>query len=79
MSISKMDAMTDVTMRKSTKGDNALVGSFSSVIFRTLAKAPNWHPKVPEDWDDLYEGWSELPDAKEWAIWMALERGRHQA
>lgn len=62
-----------VTIRKAGKGDNALTGSFSNVIFRALEKAPYWHPTVPEDWDELHEGWSELPDEKEWTIWMALD------
>jgi len=62
-----------IIVRKAGTGDNALVGSFSNVIFRALAKAPYWHPTVPEDWDDLYEGWSELADDKEWTVWLALE------
>ena len=61
-----------ITVRKAGPGDNALVGSFSNIIFRALAKAPYWHPTVPEDWDVLYEGWSELPDEKEWTVWLAL-------
>jgi GNAT superfamily N-acetyltransferase len=44
------------------------------VIARALTKAPHWHPNVPEDWDDLYEGWSGLPDDQEWTVWLALER-----
>jgi GNAT superfamily N-acetyltransferase len=43
------------------------------VIFRALAQTPYWHPTVPEDWDELYEGWSELADDPEWTIWLALE------
>jgi GNAT superfamily N-acetyltransferase len=43
------------------------------VIFRALAKAPYWHPTVPEDWDELQEGWAELADDKEWTVWLALE------
>ncbi|HEX5839077.1 MAG TPA: GNAT family N-acetyltransferase [Anaerolineales bacterium] len=62
-----------ITIRQASKGDNELVGSLSDVIFRALAKAPYWHPTVPEDWDDLHEGWSELPDDKEWTVWLALE------
>ena len=64
---------TGITIRRASKGDNAQVGSFSNIIFRALAKAPYWHPTVPEDWDELHEGWSELPDDKEWTVWMALE------
>jgi GNAT superfamily N-acetyltransferase len=63
-----------INIRKAGAGDNAHLGSLSNIIFRALAKAPYWHPTVPEDWDDLYEGWSELPDEKEWTIWMALEK-----
>ena len=63
-----------ITVRRAGHGDNAHLGSFSNVIFRALAKPPYWHPTLPEDWDDLYEGWSELPDDKEWTVWMALEK-----
>ena len=63
-----------ITIRKAGAGDNAHLGSFSNVIFRALAKPPYWHPTMPEDWDELYEGWSELPDEKEWTVWLALER-----
>ena len=63
-----------INIRRAGAGDNAHLGSLSNIIFRALAKAPYWHPTVPEDWDDLYEGWSELPDEKEWTIWMALEK-----
>ena len=62
-----------VTIRQAGEGDNALVGSFSGEIFHALAKAPTWHPTLPEDWDELREGWSGLPDEKEWTVWMALE------
>ncbi|HEX5809383.1 MAG TPA: GNAT family N-acetyltransferase [Anaerolineales bacterium] len=63
-----------IHIRRAVAGDNALVGSFSNVIFRALAKPPYWHPTMPEDWDDLREGWSELPDEKEWTVWLALDQ-----
>ena len=74
LTIPDVEAPTGIDIRQAGKGDNALVGSFSNIIFRALAKAPYWHPTVPEDWDELHEGWSELPDEKEWTIWMALEK-----
>jgi hypothetical protein len=39
-------------IRQAGTGDNALTGSFSDVIFGALAKAPYWHPTVPEDWGE---------------------------
>jgi len=68
-----------VTIRKASTGDNAHLGSLSNVIFRALAKPPCWHPTVPEDWDDLYEGWSELADDQEWTVWMALENDKRSS
>jgi RimJ/RimL family protein N-acetyltransferase len=65
-----------ITFRKAGPGDNQHLGSLSNVIFRALAKAPYWHPTVPEDWDELREGWSELADDKEWTVWLALENGQ---
>jgi GNAT superfamily N-acetyltransferase len=32
-----------------------------------------WHPTVPEDWQELDEGWSELADEKDWTVWLALD------
>jgi GNAT superfamily N-acetyltransferase len=71
--IPDIEQPTGITIRRAGEGDNAHTGSFSNIIFRALAKAPYWHPTVPEDWDELHEGWSELPDEKEWKVWMALE------
>jgi ribosomal protein S18 acetylase RimI-like enzyme len=73
VNIQEFEAPTRITIRKAMNGDNVLTGSFSNIIFRALAKAPYWHPTVPEDWDELHEGWSELADEKEWTVWLALE------
>jgi ribosomal protein S18 acetylase RimI-like enzyme len=62
-----------VTIRRAGPGDNDRLGSLSDIIFRSLANAPYWHPTVPEDWDDLREGWAELADDKEWTVWLGLE------
>lgn len=65
---------TGITVRKAGAGDNTHTGSHSNIIFRALSKAPYWHPTVPENWDDLKEGWSELADDKEWSVWLAMEK-----
>ena len=62
-----------ITIRQAGKDDNEYLASLSDVIFRALANPPYWHPTVPEDWDELREGWAELADDKEWTVWMALE------
>ena len=61
-----------ITIRHAGKGDNDHLGSLSDVIFRAFADPPYWHPTVPEDWEELREGWSELADDKEWTVWLAL-------
>jgi hypothetical protein len=63
-----------ITIRQAVKGDNEYLASLSDVIFRALANPPYWHPTVPEDWDELREGWAELADDKEWTVWLALEK-----
>jgi GNAT superfamily N-acetyltransferase len=73
LEVPEVEEPTGVTIRRAGTGDNAHLGSLSGVIFRALAKPPYWHPTVPEDWEDLYEGWSELADDKEWTVWLALE------
>jgi len=72
LTIPDVEGPEGVTIRKAGTGDNAHLGSFSNVIFHALGKAPYWHPTLPEDWDDLHEGWSELADNKEWTVWLAL-------
>jgi RimJ/RimL family protein N-acetyltransferase len=76
LNLPDVEKPTGVTIRKAGPGDHEYLGSLSNVIFRALAKAPYWHPTVPEDWDELREGWSELADNKEWTIWLALENDR---
>ncbi len=73
LEIPAVEEPAGTTIRKAGAGDNAHLGSFSNVIFRALGQAPYWHPTVPEDWDELYEGWSELADDQEWTVWLALE------
>jgi GNAT superfamily N-acetyltransferase len=73
LTIPEVEVPQGVMIRQAGPGDNAYLGSFSNVIFRALGRAPYWHPTVPEDWDDLHEGWSELADDKEWTVWLALK------
>jgi ribosomal protein S18 acetylase RimI-like enzyme len=71
--IPEVEDPAGITIRQAGKGDNEYLGSLSDVIFRALAEAPYWHPTVPEDWEELREGWSELADDKEWTVWLALD------
>jgi ribosomal protein S18 acetylase RimI-like enzyme len=73
LTIPELEKPEGILVRQAGAGDNDYVGSFSNTIFRALAKAPYWHPTVPEDWDELHEGWSELADDREWNIGLALE------
>jgi GNAT superfamily N-acetyltransferase len=73
LEIPEVEEPAGVIVRKASTGDNTHLGSLSDVIFKALAKAPYWHPTVPEHWDELKEGWSELADDKEWTVWLALE------
>jgi GNAT superfamily N-acetyltransferase len=74
ISVPEVEKPAGITIRQATHGDNALTGSFSSIIHRALGSAPYWHPTIPEDWDELQEGWSELADEKDWTVWLALEK-----
>jgi GNAT superfamily N-acetyltransferase len=77
--IPEVEEPADITIRQAGKGDNEYLASLSDVIFRALAEAPYWHPTIPEDWDELREGWSELADDKEWTVWMALEKDKRSS
>lgn len=73
--IPDVEEPTGITIRKAGTGDNSHLGSLSDIISRALENAPHWHPTVPEDWEELRAGWSELAEEKEWTIWLALEDG----
>jgi GNAT superfamily N-acetyltransferase len=73
LAVPKMKEPAGMAIRRAGPGDNEHLGSLSDIIFRALANPPYWHPTVPEDWDELHEGWSELADDQEWTIWVALE------
>jgi RimJ/RimL family protein N-acetyltransferase len=74
--IPKVEEPSGLTVRLAGKGDNDHLGSLSDVIFRSLANAPYWHPTIPEDWEELREGWSELAADGEWSVWLALENSQ---
>lgn len=62
-----------ITIRQAGKGDSERLASLSHLIMSALSQAPYWHPTIPEDWEEIREGWAELPDEKDWTVWMALE------
>ncbi len=64
-----------IDIRLAGAGDNPHLGNLSHIIMEALANAPNWHPTIPEDWEELREGWAELADDPEWTVWLALEKG----
>ena len=71
--IPKVEKPSGMTIRRAGKGDNDHLGDLSDIIFRSLANAPYWHPTIPDEWEELREGWAELADEKEWTVWMALD------
>ena len=64
----------NIDIRIAGTGDNSRLGDLSHVIMESLANAPYWHPTIPEDWEELREGWAELADDQEWTVWLALEK-----
>lgn len=74
--IPEIELPSDITIRRAVPGDNDHLGGLSHIIMSSLANAPYWHPTVPEDWEELREGWAELADEKDWTVWMALENNK---
>lgn len=62
-----------IQIRRGGPGDNERLGSLSHLIMRELEKPPYFHPTPPEDFPELYEGWSELADDETVDVWLALE------
>ena len=73
--IPEVQEPSGVNIRRAGTGDNDHLGSLSHIIMTALASAPYWHPTIPEDWEELREGWSELADDNEWTVWLTLEKG----
>lgn len=76
ITIPQIGQPSGITIRRAGAGDHDHLGGLSDVIFRALANPPNWHPTVPEDWEELREGWSGLSEDKEWTVWLALENNK---
>lgn len=76
LNIPKVEPPSGIVIRKAGPGDNEFLGSLSNTITRALANPPYWHPTVPEDLDEMHEGWSELADDPEWTVWLALENDK---
>jgi GNAT superfamily N-acetyltransferase len=74
LKLGEMAAPKGITIRQAGKGDSDRLGSLSHLIMSALSQAPYWHPTIPEDWEEIREGWAELPDEKDWTVWMALEK-----
>jgi len=66
----------NITVRQADEGDSEKLGEMSDIISLALADPPYWHPTVPEDFDELREGWSELAEDKGWTVWLALEEDK---
>ena len=65
-----------IEVRIAAAGDERALGDLSDTIYRALAESPTWFPVMPEVWEDLRQGWSELATDKEWIVWMAFEGSR---
>jgi GNAT superfamily N-acetyltransferase len=76
LNIPEVEDPVGLTVRVAGMGDNELLGSLSHIIMNALAGAPSWHPTVPEIYQELKDGWSELADDKDWRVWMAVENGQ---
>ncbi len=72
-SIPEKKPAADILIRRADPADSAHLANLSGVIANALSKAPYWHPTVPEDYQELRDGWAELADQKNWTIWLAFE------
>ena len=71
--IPEIKVPSGIQIRRGGPGDNERLGSLSHLIMRELEKSPYFHPTIPEDFPELYQGWSELADDDSVDIWLALE------
>jgi GNAT superfamily N-acetyltransferase len=73
LTIPEQPTTANIVIRRAGSGDGDHLGGLSDIISRTLANGPYWHPTVPEVYQELQEGWSELAENKDWTVWLAFE------
>lgn len=74
LNIPAAETPAGLAIRVAEKGDAHHLGELSPLIMNALAKAPYWHPTIPDDYPELEAGWSELAEDKDWTVWLALEK-----
>lgn len=71
--IPEIEIPEGIKIRRGGPGDNEHLGGMSHLIMRELEKSPYFHPTPPEEFADLYDGWSELADDITVDVWLAFE------
>lgn len=74
--IPEVEPPQGIVVRQAGPGDETHLGDISPIISNALANPPYWHPTVPEDYEELREGWSELACEQDWTVWLALDGDR---
>jgi GNAT superfamily N-acetyltransferase len=62
----------DLTIRRATPRDRAIMAEVSPWIARHLVTAPVWGVSMPEDLAEMREGYAELVDDASVTIWLAF-------
>ena len=73
LSIPEAEPLANIVIRRAGPGDSDHLVNLSGIIMRALFNAPYWHPTVPEEYQELRQGWAELADDKNWIVWLAFE------
>lgn len=61
-----------ISLRRAGPDDRQHLAEMSDVIWRTQVKAPVWGVMMPETVVENEEGWAELVDDDEVAVWLAV-------
>lgn len=65
-----------IKIRKGVKTDSDELRNVAEWISIHQAKAPAWSPTMPEDLEEIREGYSEIVTDEEASIWFAIENDR---
>jgi GNAT superfamily N-acetyltransferase len=68
-----------IDIRKAGPEDRGRLAEMSDVIWKTQVKSPVWGVMMPETIRENEEGWAELVDEADTAVWLAFVEGKSVA
>jgi GNAT superfamily N-acetyltransferase len=76
MDLSAPNLPAQIEIRKAGVQDRHILAEFSDVVWRRQIEAPVWAIQLPERVKENREGWAELVNDTDSAVWLAFEQDK---